>query len=262
MQEDEYKSYFQINLQDDTLAEIMQNHKNTNKKAQQNQPTDVNKLLNDESIMYIITSDEDSRSSEENKENNSTRKLNVSSNEQINSQIPKQTLPETISPIKSQILNTLVQTMIESDETLYDPIQSIQTSTQKKFKKQKKMDSNEICDNIYKMQRLVNTAHFVPYLTCDLDYLKNELSMPFFNSLANLEQKCNKSDFNFMRFKVIAKIDNYSEKKSQQSISSVFVNCKKCDYINFTPFRYLLKCFFLTTQFDSVGTYLNILTYS
>ena len=100
-------------------------------------------------------------------------------------------------------------------------------------KRAKKVDNQEISSDIYKLRKLTNITYLVPYLTPgSLDEFVK--SVPFFNSLEYLAEEAEKH--NFFKCKVIAKLFRYSIKTCPH-IGSVFVTCKNCSYINFTPFH-------------------------
>lgn len=103
-------------------------------------------------------------------------------------------------------------------------------------KRTKKIDNIEISSDIYKLKKLTSLTYLVPYLTSStLDDAKKFIkSVPCFNSLQYLAEEAEKH--NFLKCKVIAKIFGYSIKTCPH-IGSVFVTCKKCNYVNFTPFH-------------------------
>lgn len=229
------------------MCEINANSKgelNLNRRA----PSKIDMLLKDDSNAYEILTDDESTRSSNSDENNKENRISPQNNKtQADKDVHlyRQSLTAVISPIKNtiQIESTLEPAVDEHDNQMA-VTQSIlvSTSTQKnpitsttKKKKTKKLDPYEICDKIVKIQRLVNWTYLAPYLTCDLDRVNSEASMPFFRSLKSLEQ--NAQSMNFMRCKVISKIFKYSL-NSCPEVTSVFVNCKKCSYINFTPFQF------------------------
>ena len=104
----------------------------------------------------------------------------------------------------------------------------------KDSKRFKIIDSQEISSDIFKLTKLTRYTYLVPYLTSSLaDTEKFAKSVPWFNSLDYLHEEAEKH--NFFKCKVKATLCNYSLNACPQ-IGLVFVACKKCDYINFTPF--------------------------
>ena len=96
---EEYKSCFQLNLNDNTMVELM--NQNESKKPAL---TKVDMLLNDESIMYEMTDDESTRSSnaDQNKENKIMESWD-------NANLCKQIVLNTcISPIKTNEISNIL----------------------------------------------------------------------------------------------------------------------------------------------------------
>jgi hypothetical protein len=215
---EEYKSCFQLNLNDNTMVELL--NQNESKKPAL---TKVDMLLNDESIMYEMTDDESTRSS--NADQNKENKIMESCD---NTNLCKQIVLNTsISPIKTNEISNILTSEENKKET------TVSTSTQI-VKKQKIIDPYEICSDIFKIKRLTLLTYLVPSYSCDLKYLTNIESIPFFVSIDHLKKHAEKE--NFMRCKIEAKIFKYSFNSCPQ-MSCVFVNCKKCNYVNFTPFN-------------------------
>ena len=246
-----------------TQKEAHLNGKSSNNEAKKSH---VDCLLEDDENMY--SSDDEStevakKKAEKNKEN--TNIISIKSPIMLNTQsksIPEdvvknyinsaeatkktQNVPSTSSNFN--ILNTLedpdlVQTNTNQSAKASDANPSVNQSKEvfingifpyaKRFKK---MDVTEISSDIYKLQKLARFTYLVPYLSSSgLDEAKKfTVSYPFFTSLEYLANETSKH--NYSKSKVIAKMFSYSI-RTCPLIGSVFVNCKKCNYINFTPFH-------------------------
>ena len=104
-------------------------------------------------------------------------------------------------------------------------------------KRIKRVDSNEISSDIYKLKRLTSLTYIVPFLTStSLNEINPQKTkhIPFYLSLEDLAEDASKT--NYMKCRVNAKLFSYSISSCPQ-IASVFVHCKKCNYVNFTPFH-------------------------
>lgn len=219
---DEYKSRF-TDLNDDTFAEIIENNsKVSSEKATLNNPdvqlrpkkqpslfSQVDNLMKDDSEMYI-TDDEDDEEA-----------LKVR--------------PPVTQGVLNQNQNILnIPSTLEVDQE--QPRAPIELSITIKPRQHAQLDPTEICPDIFKLKRLTNLTYIAPYL--DLKTLPGnseyDQSMPYYTSLKYLAEIANKRDY--LKCKVTAKLFNYSI-SSCPHITSVFVNCKKCNYINFTPFH-------------------------
>lgn len=90
----------------------------------------------------------------------------------------------------------------------------------------------DICPEILKLKRLINLTYLVPFMSSQID---NSIRfIPRYLSLKFLSQEAEKNTY--LKGEVIAKLFNYSISACPR-IGSVFVMCKKCNYINFTPFH-------------------------
>ena len=106
-----------------------------------------------------------------------------------------------------------------------------------KSKKNKQIDFYEICSEIFQSKNLTIFTYLIPFLNSNHPRFQVfDKSMPFFTSLENLSNEASKHSS--LRCKVIAKLYNYSIYGPCPQFNSVFVNCKKCNYINFTPFHF------------------------
>ena len=108
-------------------------------------------------------------------------------------------------------------------------------------KRLKKIDAKEISSDIFKLKKLTALTYLVPCLTSSsIEEVSSTIerplvkSMPHFLSLDYLAEEAGQR--HYMKCKVTAKLYSYSL-KTNPHISTVFVNCKKCNYINFTPFH-------------------------
>jgi hypothetical protein len=99
----------------------------------------------------------------------------------------------------------------------------------------RQVDPNEICQDIFKFKRLANLTYIAPYMKTPEILPQPVLNyMPYFLSLDELAKEA--ATRSYMKCKVTAKLFEYSS-SACPSIASVFVHCKKCNYVNFTPFH-------------------------
>lgn len=97
--------------------------------------------------------------------------------------------------------------------------------------------SNEICDEIWRLKRLVKMTYLIPMITQsklgELAHLRFKYE-PYFASLRDLSDEAGSQTY--MRCKVTAKLFRHAINTSPV-IANVFVCCKKCGYVNFVPFH-------------------------
>lgn len=99
----------------------------------------------------------------------------------------------------------------------------------------KKIDPLEISQDIFMLNKLVNLTYICPFLSPSSLSFSDQMfhkQCPFYTNIKNLiEDSMSKP---YIRCKVIAKLYNYSASSSPH-ISMVFLKCRKCHYLNFTP---------------------------
>lgn len=155
----------------------------------------------------------------------------TSSSDRTSDSPARKSIRLSASPIKSStiITSTLVEEM-DSEEVVLKETETNNTSKDENAK----IDPFQISEDIFKFKRLANLTYFVPFMQKKAENPNDLAFIPFFNSLEYLAKEAANRDQ--MKCKVVAKLFNYSV-STCPSIASVFVHCKKCDYINFTPFH-------------------------
>ncbi len=94
-------------------------------------------------------------------------------------------------------------------------------------------NSTEICTEIDKIHRMVKFTFLAPFFEASAEQKANLPSTLPLKSLALVKSQVDSKPF--MRSEVVAKLFKHS--KPVASYASIFVNCKKCKYINFVPFN-------------------------
>jgi hypothetical protein len=243
MNENDFCACFEPNLQDDTFNEIMRNRNSEELLHVHLKPviSNVDKLLNDDTQEYemLVADGENVTSSNHtvpnltgnNNENKENELIEIEDQQQDLQKHFNNSISTFISPIKSLIPNVhfiqtmdIIETQIDKQKT--QNVNSVSTSTQK-FPV--KIDSREISKQLFRVKRLLFTTHAVPFITIDSNYLTQTY---FYNSLQCLVDQAQLVDQ--MRSHVICTVYNYSFLNCLP-MTSVFVHCKNCDYINFTP---------------------------
>lgn len=110
-----------------------------------------------------------------------------------------------------------------------------QTMAQDQVHENKQIDPLAISQDIFILKKLVNLTQICPYLSPSVIGISTqtyEKQYPFYTNIKNfLEDSASKL---YIKCKLVAKLFNFSAISSPH-ISMVFVKCKKCHYLNFTP---------------------------
>lgn len=90
----------------------------------------------------------------------------------------------------------------------------------------------EICPEIHLLnERLTRFTYLVPFLSTKS--ISGAKYLPYFLSLSGLKEEAVKNKF--MKAKIEARIFDYS--LQAPPYASIYVRCRKCQYINFAPFH-------------------------
>ncbi|CAF1029090.1 unnamed protein product [Brachionus calyciflorus] len=207
--EEEFRTEFQAGFLSDSFDELIENNpkKNDPKLAtlmtkKQSILSQVNQMMNEDTQMYY------------------------SSEEEVEEILERDKIqPEILTKIPILTENNNITNIIQEEPM-------IQEEEQHQIDK---YDPHEISEDIFKLKRLVNLTYLCPFINSDnLNMDEYSKMYPFYTSLKHFIQDSKSKKF--LKCKVIAKLYNYSTLTSPH-IATVFVSCKKCNYINFTPFH-------------------------
>ena len=114
----------------------------------------------------------------------------------------------------------------------------------------KKIDPLAISQDIYMLNKLVNLTYICPFMSSSVLDISDQMyqkQYPFYTNIKNLiDDSMTKP---YIKCKVIAKLYNYSASSSPH-ISMVFLKCKKCNYLNFTPIH--LACAYQSAHLNNL----------
>ncbi|RNA18085.1 protection of telomeres 1 [Brachionus plicatilis] len=117
-------------------------------------------------------------------------------------------------------------------------------------KMSKKIDPLAISQDIFMLKKLVNLTHICPYLSATSLGISTQMyqqQYPFYTNIKNLVEDSESKLY--LKCKVIAKLYNFSA-ASSPPICMVFLKCKRCHYLNFTPIH--LACAYQSAHLNNL----------
>jgi hypothetical protein len=196
----------------------------------------VENLLKDQESQYMT--DDSSDEDDEQKSQTILTLKRKSTDAPMNDVTQSPETKKVKTPIKplTPLENKLPQEIEETDDTVIKEFNtSMNISLQNTDKNGSALciiDPRKVSTEILKFKRLSSWTYLCPYIESTLN--NSTKTLPFYLCLDDLAKDA--SNKKYIKCKLIAKLFEFSQ-TSGPSIGSVFVHCKKCHYINFTPFH-------------------------
>jgi hypothetical protein len=162
------------------------------------------------------------------------RRSNEEKKQLISDQVENEFV-ELVAPVQEQIENDIMETDVEVIKEFNTSCNINDNEAVIGEIRSRRVDPIEICQEIFKFKRLANLTYIAPYMQTPEILPEPVLNfVPYFLSLNDLAKEA--ATRTYMKCKVTAKLFEYSS-SACPTIASVFVHCKKCNYVNFTPFH-------------------------